>query len=148
MVSAGSMWVTLFVRPMGLCRITSKVPGVVESFRVTAGVVQVLAVLFEDPRIGWYGLDLMRATGQSSGRLYPILSRLLEAGWVRADWEDVDPAVSGRLARRCYRLTSDGAVVARAELAALHERLRPRGTRPPRAAGAVTITPASGWSAP
>ncbi|GIH08464.1 hypothetical protein Rhe02_65310 [Rhizocola hellebori] len=116
----------------------------VDSVRVTAGVAQVLAVLLGDPKLGWYGLDLMRATGQSSGRLYPVLARLLAAGWVRADWEDIDSAVSGRPARRCYRLTPDGVVVARAELAAVHERLRPRGTRTPRAAGAVTYTVVSG----
>jgi DNA-binding PadR family transcriptional regulator len=104
-----------------------------------------LAVLLEDPQMGRYGLDLMRAAGQSSGTLYPILARLLVAGWVRADWEDVDPAVSGRPARRYYLLTAEGEVVARAELAALRERLRPRGMRPPREAGATTFTPVSGW---
>ncbi len=102
-----------------------------ERVRVTTGVAQVLAVLLDDPQTGWYGLELMRATGQPSGTLYPILTRLLEAGWVRADWEDIDPAVSGRPARRYYRLIPEGAATARAELVSLRSRLRPRGTVTP-----------------
>ena len=51
-----------------------------ERIRVTTNVAQVLTVLLEDPQAGRYGLELMRATGQPSGTLYPILSRLLEAG--------------------------------------------------------------------
>lgn len=113
-------------------------------FRVTTGVAQVLALLLENPRTGWYGLELMKATGQPSGTLYPILTRLLQAGWVRADWEDIDPAESGRPARRYYRLTAEGATAAQAELAALQARLQPRGATPPRAAGSFSL----GWANP
>jgi PadR family transcriptional regulator, regulatory protein PadR len=35
-------------------------------FRVTTGVAQVLALLLENPLTGWYGLELMKATGQPS----------------------------------------------------------------------------------
>ena len=98
-----------------------------ERIQVTTGVAQVLTVLLEDPQVGRYGLELMRATGQPSGTLYPILTRLLAAGWVGAEWEDVDPTVEGRPARRYYRLTPDGLANARTELAALHAKLRPRG---------------------
>jgi len=61
------------------------------------------------------------------GSLYPALHRMEDDGWVRAEWEDVDPVVEGRPARRYYLLTPDGLANARTELAALHAKLRPRG---------------------
>ncbi|MFY1634231.1 PadR family transcriptional regulator [Solwaraspora sp. WMMB335] len=116
-----------------------------ERVRMTTSVAQVLTVLLDDPQTGRYGLELMQATGQPSGTLYPILTRLQEAGWVRADWEDIDPSVEGRPARRYHRLTPEGVVAARAELAALRAKLRPRGAGGTRAAGAATFTSVPGW---
>lgn len=116
-----------------------------EPIRMTTSVAQVLAVLLEDPQAGRYGLEMMRATGQPSGTLYPILTRLQEAGWLRADWEDIDPSVQGRPARRYYRLTPDGTQAARSELAALYAKLRPHGAGGSHAAGATTFTAAPGW---
>ena len=91
--------------------------------RITTAVAGVLACFLEDAEADRYGLDLMRDTGLPSGTLYPILTRLQRAGWVDAAWEDIDPEQEGRPARRYYRLTPDGAATARAELAALHQRL-------------------------
>jgi len=99
--------------------------------RVTAAVSKVLAAFLEDPEADRYGLDLMRASGHPSGTLYPILLRLQRAGWVDAIWEEVDPVAAGRPARRYYRLTPDGLVAARTEIAALRQQLD-------RATGAVT----------
>jgi PadR family transcriptional regulator PadR len=96
-----------------------------DRIRITTGVAQVLAALLADPSTPRYGLDLMRATRQPSGTLYPILTRLQDAGWVVAEWEDIDPATEGRPARRYYRLTPDGLATARTEVAALRDRLRP-----------------------
>ena len=93
--------------------------------QITTGVARVLATLLDDPGAGRYGLELMRATGQPSGTLYPILNRLLAAGWVQAQWEQIDPVAEGRPARRYYQLTPDGLVAARTELAALYATLRP-----------------------
>nr|WP_173068858.1 PadR family transcriptional regulator [Phytohabitans houttuyneae] len=101
--------------------------------RVTAAVATVLAVFLEDPDADRYGLELMRATGQPSGTLYPILARLQEAGWVAAHWEGVDTTEVGRPARRYYRLTPDGAVAARDAVADLSARLakaQPASRRP------------------
>lgn len=108
-----------------------------ERIRITTSVAQVLAVLLDDPLAQRYGLELMRATGLPSGTMYPILTRLQDAGWLQADWEDIDPVVAGRPARRYYRLTAEGAAAARSELAALYARLRPRG--------ATGVRPAPGW---
>ncbi|MEU4235833.1 PadR family transcriptional regulator [Actinoplanes sp. NPDC026619] len=99
--------------------------------RVTAAVSKVLAAFLEDPEADRYGLDLMRASGHPSGTLYPILLRLQRAGWVDAVWEEIDPVAAGRPARRYYRLTPDGLVAARTEIAALRRQLD-------RATGAVT----------
>jgi DNA-binding PadR family transcriptional regulator len=94
-----------------------------EPVRVTAAVAKVLAVFLEDPTVPQYGLDLMRATDLASGTLYPIMTRLREAGWAEASWEQIDPDVEGRPARRYYRLTPDGVVAARTGVAELYQQL-------------------------
>ena len=60
------------------------------------------------------------ATGLPSGTLYPVLQRLQDAGWLRAEWEQIDPVAQGRPARRYYRLTPSGVEQARVALAELH----------------------------
>jgi PadR family transcriptional regulator, regulatory protein PadR len=113
---------------------------VTEDLRLTTGAADVLAVLLDEPLAGRYGVDLMRATRLPSGVVYPILFRLRDAGYVSADWDDVDPAAPDRPARRCYRLTPNGVAAARAEVAGA-----PRGRRR-RAGGvgAITFAPATG----
>jgi DNA-binding PadR family transcriptional regulator len=60
---------------------------------------------------GWqYGYALSKATGLSSGTLYPTLQRLAERGLLEARWEDA--AEPGRPPRHAYRLTGDGAAYA------------------------------------
>ena len=90
--------------------------------RMTAGVAKVLAAFLEDPAADRYGLDLMKTTDMPSGTLYPILARLRDAGWVRAEWEQPDPDAS-RPARRYYRLTPEGVVAARDGVAELSRKL-------------------------
>ncbi len=85
----------------------------VEPVRATVAVRRVLAAFLADPDTDRYGLDLIRTSGYPSGTLYPILTRLETAGWIEARWEDLDPAVAGRPARRYYRLTAAGTVAAR-----------------------------------
>jgi DNA-binding PadR family transcriptional regulator len=94
-----------------------------KTMRITTSVAAILAAFLQDPAEGHYGLGLMRATGQPSGTLYPILVRLQDAGWVDAHWEDIDPVAAGRPARRYYRLTPDGVVAARRELQALQRKI-------------------------
>lgn len=98
--------------------------------RITVPTARVLAALLEDPDAVTYGLVLMERTGLASGSLYPILTRLRDAGWVEAHWEDVDPVAAGRPARRYYRLTPEGTTRATAALATLR-----RQTAPPRSGG-------------
>ena len=93
--------------------------------RITTTVARVIRQFLDDPAQPRYGYDLMRATGLPSGTLYVILTRLEQAGWLTSTREDIDPASTGRPARRLYLLTSGGAQEARTELAALSEQLRP-----------------------
>lgn len=90
---------------------------------MTTAVAKVAAALLADPTADRYGLELIRATGLPSGTLYPLLERLQRAGWVEAQWEQLDPVSAGRPARRYYRLTAEGTAAARAELAALYQQL-------------------------
>jgi PadR family transcriptional regulator PadR len=103
--------------------------------RITVAVARVLREFLADPSRPRHGYDLMQATGYPSGKLYPVLARLRHAGWLTRSAEDIDPSQAGRPARYLYRLTGDGAVRARQELAVLsaqlsippHRRLRPQG---------------------
>jgi DNA-binding PadR family transcriptional regulator len=72
-----------------------------------------------------YGLELSEETGLQPGTAYPILLRLEDEGWVTSRWEDIDPRVEKRPARRYYRVTAGGAVEARAALARAR---RPKST--------------------
>ncbi|MEV7691839.1 helix-turn-helix transcriptional regulator [Microbacterium sp. NPDC089189] len=55
-----------------------------------------------------YGYQLSRSSGLRSGVLYPILQRLLNEGWLIDGWEQIDPALEKRPARRYYTLTEAG----------------------------------------
>lgn len=100
---------------------------------------QVLRVLLDDPLGEHYGLEIAKAAGLASGSLYPTLARLERDGWVTSDWEQVNQHDAGRPRRRYYRLTADGAVWARQELASTLARLSAGGVpgaRPRWAGGA------------
>src|SRR4051794_1904054 len=92
--------------------------------RITATVGAVLTVFLSEPDTQRYGLELMRATGYPSGTLYPVLTRLQDAGRGAAGWEDVELArATGRPPRRYYRLTPDGVVAARRAVTELRRAL-------------------------
>jgi DNA-binding PadR family transcriptional regulator len=91
--------------------------------QITVPVAKVLAALLAAPDDDHYGLHLIQQTGLASGTLYPVLTRLRNAGWVEAHWEDVDPARAGRPARRYYRLTADGHAQAETALTELRAQL-------------------------
>lgn len=87
--------------------------------QVTLTVARVLQEFLSDPSADKYGYDIMRATSFSSGHLYPVLAKLVHAGWLTREREHADPAQVGRPPRIYYRLTADGTMAARRELAAL-----------------------------
>jgi PadR family transcriptional regulator, regulatory protein PadR len=95
--------------------------------KLTGPLERVLRVLLADPAAPHYGYDLMKAARLPSGTLYPMLARLQQEGLVDSEWEDQRPDAGGRPPRKYYRLTAEGARVARLELA--HASAAPRSTR-------------------
>src|SRR5690349_15211849 len=102
--------------------------------RMTLATQLVLGVLLADPGGDHYGLELSTEAGLPSGTIHPILARLEGLGWVESEWEDIDPRVEGRPARRYYRLSATGAESARAALARVPHR-RPTATLRPAPSG-------------
>jgi PadR family transcriptional regulator PadR len=70
--------------------------------------MRVAVALMEDPTARRWGYDLSRTAGVRSGVLYPILHRLLEAGWLEDGWEDPATTSRKRPPRRYYELTDEG----------------------------------------
>ncbi len=85
--------------------------------KLTGPLERVLRVLVADPAASHYGYDLMKAARLPSGTLYPMLARLEQEGLVDSRWEDQRPDGGGRPPRKYYRLTAEGARVARLEIA-------------------------------
>jgi PadR family transcriptional regulator PadR len=81
--------------------------------KMTTQTLSVLSAMLREPDADWYGLDLSKRSGLKPGTIYPILDRLLKAGWLERHWEPIDPATEGRPRRRLYRLTGVGAPAAR-----------------------------------
>jgi PadR family transcriptional regulator, regulatory protein PadR len=89
----------------------------------------VLRALLEDPTHELYGVEIGDEAGLPSGTVHPILARLEGVRWVESRWEDIDPRVAGRPARRYYKLTSTGVELARQGLARAYR--AKRGTARP-----------------
>jgi len=85
--------------------------------KLTGPLERVLKVLTADPAAPQYGYDLMKAARLPSGTLYPMLARLEQEGLVESEWEAQRTDAGGRPPRKYYRLTAEGARVARLELA-------------------------------
>jgi PadR family transcriptional regulator, regulatory protein PadR len=109
-------------------RVTTLGHGRVASMpKQTAQTQAVLIALLRDPTESLYGLEIAKAAGLASGTIYPILARLERHGWVESEWEEIDESAEGRRRRRYYRLTSEGARIAREEMATTVRQLRAAG---------------------
>jgi PadR family transcriptional regulator len=65
-----------------------------------------------------YGFDICDHTSLPSGTVYPALSRLEQAGFVRSRWEKADIAQrEKRPPRRYYEITATGVTALAASLA-------------------------------
>jgi DNA-binding PadR family transcriptional regulator len=82
--------------------------------------LRLFEALLNDPARWRYGYDLSRETGLASGTLYPILMRLADQQLLDTGWEPSPEA--GKPPRHTYRLTADGALLARTRLATARER--------------------------
>lgn len=85
----------------------------------------ILAALLDEISAPKYGLEMAKSAGLPSGTIYPILARLERAGLIESEPEDIDASTAGRRPRRYYKLTGDGARVARAEIETTMARLVP-----------------------
>lgn len=79
--------------------------------QLTQQTLKVIAAAYYEPDSS--GSDICKATSLPSGTVYPILSRLEQAGWLKSQWERGDPSHLGRPRRRFYRLTAEGVRVGR-----------------------------------
>ena len=75
--------------------------------RKTHAVVLVAAALMRDPDKKHWGYDTSKASGVRPGAMYPILSRMLDSGWLRDGWEE-SAAGKKRPPRRYYEITESG----------------------------------------
>lgn len=79
--------------------------------RKTRQTVLVLEALLS-ARAEWvHGYALSRETSLASGTLYPLLQRLMSAGWLDTKWAESD--TPGRPPRHLYRLNGVGTRLAR-----------------------------------
>lgn len=97
---------------------------------MTIPTQRVLEALLNDPQRELYGLEIGDVAELRSGTVHPILARLEGVGWLQSRWEDIDPQVEGRPARRYYRLTADGVRAAQAALARAYRPASVRRLRP------------------
>ena len=87
--------------------------------RKTYSLVQVVMALLDDPADRHWGYELSRKAGVRSGVMYPMLTRMLDEGWLTDGWEDPN-TIQGRPPRRYYELTDKG----RLELGAVLQQAR------------------------
>jgi PadR family transcriptional regulator, regulatory protein PadR len=90
--------------------------------RHTGSLAAVAIVLMTDTDDRHWGYELSKKSDLRSGVLYPILARMLSAGWLTDGWEDPVTVASGRPPRRYYQLTDRG----RIELGAVVSEARKR----------------------
>jgi PadR family transcriptional regulator PadR len=100
--------------------------------RMTIPSQLVLQALLEDPAREMYGAEIGGLAGLPSGTVHPILARLEGVGWLESHWEDINPRLEGRPARRYYRLTAGGVEAARSALARAYQPTRAARLRPVR----------------
>jgi len=93
---------------------------------ISAQTLAVLQVFALQPGDWLYGYELSRLTGLGSGTLYPLLIRLHEQGLLEATW--LEAQRPGRPPRHGYRLTPDGAALAKAGRASPGLELQPKET--------------------
>lgn len=64
--------------------------------------------MLERPKGDVFGLELIEAIQLPAGTIYPILTRLEDAGWIEGEWESLERKDAGRRRRKYYKLTKEG----------------------------------------
>ena len=76
--------------------------------RRTHALIQVAMALLGDPSAKHWGYELSKTAGIRSGVMYPVLTRMLNEGWLADGWEDAAATGGKRPPRRYYELTDEG----------------------------------------
>ncbi|MGH3864584.1 MAG: PadR family transcriptional regulator [Pseudonocardiaceae bacterium] len=76
--------------------------------RKTHALIQVGMALLGDPTGRYWGYELSKQSGVRSGVLYPMLTRMLDEGFLTDGWEAPDASRDKRQPRRYYELTDKG----------------------------------------
>lgn len=71
-------------------------------------MIQVAMALLSDPTSRHWGYELSKQAGVRSGVMYPLLTRMLDRGWLKDGWEDPGDIQGKRPPRRYYELTDEG----------------------------------------
>lgn len=87
------------------------------SMRRTHTLVQVAAALAAAPDEQHWGYQLSKRTGVRPGVMYPVLDRMLGAGWLTDGREDAAGGDRQRPPRRYYEVTDTGLTELRTLLA-------------------------------
>ncbi|WP_066362020.1 helix-turn-helix domain-containing protein [Herbidospora mongoliensis] len=109
------------------------------SIRLTSATLDVLRVFQDAGSADVYGLQLVADTGRPSGTVYPLLSRLEEAGWIEGHWEG-DGSRGRGPRRRYYRVTQEGADRI-TQAVRIHSPTPSSAPQPPSAPGLATGAP-------
>jgi DNA-binding MarR family transcriptional regulator len=81
--------------------------------RITGAFVRTVWFFADNAQQRYCGADVMRALRLPSGTVYPLLTRMVDSGWLTRELEEVDPKKVGRPAKRFYQLTPAGLKEAR-----------------------------------
>jgi PadR family transcriptional regulator PadR len=98
--------------------------------RKTYTLIQVAIALLDEPAGRHWGYELSKKSGVRSGVMYPLLTRILNEGWLTDGWEDEVATGGKRPPRRYYELTDQGRIQLGAVLQEARRDARFRGLTP------------------
>lgn len=76
--------------------------------RVTVAFLRILELFIANDKSSYCGSDVMKLLNLRSGTVYPLLTRMTNAGWLSRELENVNPKLVGRPAKRFYQISSTG----------------------------------------
>ena len=75
--------------------------------KITIAFIRVISMLLEESSKAYLGAEICKRTKLQSGTVYPLLTGMVNEGWLTAEWETVSPE-SSKQPRKLYRLTEQG----------------------------------------
>ncbi len=75
--------------------------------KISVAFIKVISFFLEHSGEEFSGYDIFKKTNLQSGTVYPMLSGLVENGWLESEWEIRNPK-PGKPARLLYKLTGGG----------------------------------------